>query len=786
MAGKMKKLIIILILFAMVHQLEGQSRVVSGFVKDSISGEMLIGATVYCPATQRGCVTNNFGFYSLQIPAKDSVHIVAGYIGFAPHSVSLDLNDDNYNFLLKHNTKLEEVSIHYENFRGNAGTSISSLSPEQIKSMPSLLGEPDVLRALQSMPGISSGKEGTSGLYVRGGTPDQNLFLLDDVPLYYVNHLGGFVSTFDPDAIKSVKVYKAGFPARYQGRLSSIVDIRLKDGNMKERRQAFSLGIISSKYFIETPLKKDTSSVMLSVRRCNVDLITRLISLIDSDFDGMSGYTFYDMNFKYNRIINEKNRVYFSLYGGRDKLFINMWDSGSDDNGDYKYSFNQKQRWGNLMGSLRFNHVYRADLFSNTTLSYSQFFYRNSGQLKSDDYSEGEREVSKEQYMFLQSGASDIILKKELTYFMNEKHRFDLGLSATMHVFNPGESRYSENFTQNSSAKDLIVPRLGIYLSDEYQITQKLLAELGLAGSVFRTDNRYYHYLEPRLSSSYFLSEHAFFKISYARMHQLVHLLSNSGIGLPTDIWIPSTRSIEPGESDQLAIGLETKAGKEKNWSFSIEGFYKKLGGLIELKEGVSLFSASSSWEEKVETGGIGNIKGLELFLEKEKGSLTGRMSYTFTKNERQFRNINNGKPYPYHYNRLHDFSIFLNQKLNGNVNISAAWFYSTGFPITLAQAKYNFEFPLVDGSFKPEEVHVYNERNSSSMPDYHRLDLGVHLKKKVRKGIRTWSLSVYNAYNRQNAYYLFYDRKKGSDEIGLYQFSLFPVIPSFSYSLEF
>jgi hypothetical protein len=500
----------------------------------------------------------------------------------------------------------------------------------------------------------------------------------------------------------------------------------------------------------------------------------------------MSGYTFYDMNFKYNRIINDKNRVYFSLYGGRDKLFINMWDSGSDDNGDYKYSFKEKQRWGNLMGSLRFNHIYRADLFSNTTLSYSQFFYRNSGQLKSDDYSGGEREVTKEQYMFLQSGASDIILKKELTYFVNEKHRFDLGVSATMHVFNPGESRYSETYTSEDFTEKLIVPRLSLYFSDEYQITQRFSTELGLAGSVFQTDNRYYHYLEPRLSSSYSLSRHAFFKLSYARMHQLVHLLSNSGTGVPTDIWIPSTRVIEPGESDQAAIGFETKAGKEKNWRFTVEGFYKKLGGLIELKEGISLFSASSSWEEKVETGGDGIIKGLELFLEKEKGSLTGRVSYTFTKNQRRFRNINGGNPYPFHYNRLHDFSIFLNQKLNENVNISAAWFYSTGFPITLAQAKYNFEFPLVDGSFKPEEVHVYNERNSSSMPDYHRLDLGIHFKKKVEKGIRTWSISTYNFYNRQNAYYLFYDRKKNTGEIGLFQFSLFPIIPSFNYALDF
>ncbi len=783
----MKNLILIFSLILASIQLEAQSRIVSGYVKDSISGEFLIGATVYCPETKAGCVTNNYGFYSLKLSEGDSTSIVASYIGFAKQFVSLDSFGNNFDFLLQRDNNIDEVTIEYKNHQEFAGTSVAELTVEQIKSIPALFGEPDVLRALQLLPGISSGKEGTSGLFVRGGTPDQNLFLLDDVPLYYVNHIGGFVSTFDPDAIKSVKVYKGGFPARYEGRLSSIVDLRLKDGNMFETRQAFSLGLISAKYFIEAPLKQDTSSIMFSARRCNIDLLTRAISLIDNNFDGMSGYTFYDLNFKYNRILNNKSRVFFSFYAGRDKLFINMWDSGSDDFDSYKYSFNQKERWGNIMGSLRLNHVYRSDLFSNTTLSYSQFIYQNSGNMKYHDYSEGNDALTNDKYLFLQSGAADIILKKELTYFINDKHEADMGVAATLHVYNPGESKYSESFLiSNNFNSNLIVPKFTLYASDTYRLTRRFIVNYGLVGVLFYTEDTHYEYLEPRISSTFLLNDLNSIMVSYSKMHQIVHLLSNSGTGLPTDIWIPSTNSIEPEESDQVAIGFESKFGARKNWRYTIEGFYKKLGGLIELKEGVSLFSTAGTWQEKVEISGVGTIQGLEVFLEKETGITTGSVSYTLTRNERQFKNINNGNPYPYHYNKLHDISVFVNHKLSEKVNISASWFYNSGFPITLAQAKYNIEFNLVDGSSFAEEVHSYYGRNSSKMPNYHRLDLGIHFVKKVKKGIRTWSFSIYNVYNRQNAYYLFYDQKEGSNEIGLYQISLFPIIPSFSYSLSF
>lgn len=778
---------LILPLFLASIRLEAQSRIISGFVKDSVSGEILIGATVYCPETKTGCVTNNFGFYSLKLNGNSSYTIVASYIGFAQYIISLDSLIKKNDFLLQRDSNIDEVVIKYIQHRESARTSIAELTVDQIKSRPALFGEPDVLRALQSMPGISSGKEGTSGLFVRGGTPDQNLYLLDDVPLYYVNHIGGFVSTFDPDAIKSVKVYKGGFPARYEGRLSSIVDLRFKDGNMFETQQAFSLGLISAKYFIETPIKQDTSSMMFSARRCNIDLLTRAISLIDNDFDGMSGYTFYDLNFKYNRILNSKNRIFLSFYGGRDKLFINMWNSGSDEFSNYKYSFNQKERWGNVMGSLRLNHVYRSDLFSNITLSYSQFIYRNSGNMKYHDYSEGNDALTNDQYLFLQSGAADIILKKELTYFINEKHKADLGVAATLHVYNPGESRYSEDFLpSNDFNNNLIVPKFSLYVSDEYQLTHRITVDYGLVGVWLYTEDTHYEYLEPRISSAFFLNDFNIVTLSYAKMHQIVHLLSNSGTGLPTDVWIPSTNAIGPEESDQVAIGFESEFGNRKDWRFTIEGFYKKLGGLIELKEGVSLFSKAGTWQEKVEINGAGNIKGLEVFLEKKAGSTTGSVSYTLTRNERLFGNINNGYPYPYHYNKLHDISVYIQHNFSEKIKISASWFYNTGFPITLAQAKYNIDFSLVDGSIIPEEIHSYSGRNSSKMPDYHRLDLGVHFIKKVRKGTRTWSFSIYNVYNRQNAYYIFYDKKENADEIGLYQLSLFPIIPSFSYSLKF
>jgi hypothetical protein len=323
-------------------------------------------------------------------------------------------------------------------------------------------------------------------------------------------------------------------------------------------------------------------------------------------------------------------------------------------------------------------------------------------------------------------------------------------------------------------------------LSDEYRLAERIILEYGITGSLLFTDGIHYGFVEPRLSTTFFLNDFNSFKVSYSRMHQVVHLLSNSGTGLPADVWIPSTSNIEPEKSDQVAAGFVSEFGARKIWRFTIEGFYKQLGGLIEMKEGISLFSKAGTWQEKIETNGTGNVKGLEFFLEKETGSVTGGVSYTLTGNNRQFVNINNGAPYPYHYNKLHDVSLFVHYKLTENVNFSASWFYNTGFPITLAQAKYNFEFHTLDGSLIPEEVHVYGGRNSSNMPDYHRLDLGIHFIKKVKKGIRTWTISIYNVYNRQNAYYLFYDFKEDTNEIGLFQISLFPVIPSFSYSLKF
>jgi hypothetical protein len=783
----MKGIFLASFLILILFRTGAQERIISGYVKDMESGEVLIGAAVYCEATNTGCITNSFGFYSLRLPVRDSIRIVASYVGFARNTVLSDFIPDRYNFLLERDRYIEEATIISPSPKALSNTGISELSIEQIKQLPALFGEPDVLRALQSLPGISSGREGTTGLFVRGGTPDQNLFLLDDVPLYHVNHLGGFLSTFDPDAINSVKVYKGGFPARFEGRLSSIVDIRLKDGNMMEKKQAFTLGLLSAKYFIEAPLKPDTSSIMFSFRRCNIDLLTRAISLIDNDFDGMSGYTFYDLNLKYNRILRDGKRLYLSIYGGRDKLFVNLWDSGSEESDSDKYSYIHRERWGNIMGSVRLNQRYRSDLFCNTTFYITQFFYQNLGTLEHRVESGSNDATNHDQYLYLQSGAADITFKKELSYYMNARHKMDFGIAGTLHVFNPGKSDYSdEALPKLDITSRMLAPKLSAYISDFWHITNRIRTEWGLAGILFFTEDAHYKYLEPRISNTIQIVGSNSFVLSYARMHQIVHLLSNSSTGLPANVWIPSTKMIEPEGSDQLAMGFESQFGARTVWKMTAEVYYKWLGGLIELREGVSLFTDAGEWQKKIETGGKGTIKGVEFRLEKNTGITTGSVNYTLTKNERQFRGINSGNPYPYHYSKLHEITLVLRHNFSEKVSVSAQWNYHTGFPITLAKAKYPIDFMLIDGRSVIQDAHAYKGRNSSRMPDYHRLDLGVRFRKKVRLGTRTWSFSIYNAYNRQNAYYLFYDQKENSNETGLYQLSLFPIVPSFSYSLSF
>ncbi|HOT89138.1 MAG TPA: TonB-dependent receptor plug domain-containing protein [Bacteroidales bacterium] len=673
--------------------------------------------------------------------------------------------------------------------------SVIQIPVKQIKSLPKFMGETDVLKTFQLMPGVQGGQEGSNALYVRGGSPDQNLILLDDVPLYYVSHLGGFVSVFDANAINDIKLVKGGFPARYGGRLSSVIDIRMKDGNKNKLKREFSIGTLVSKLSLDGSLSKKTT-FLISARRSFMDvLLHAYYSLNTSDI--RVWYTLYDINAKICHEISEKDKLYLSFYKGGDKIGIKQITfSGGQEK--LKYKDNAGIIWGNRMGALRWNHIYNQKLFGNTILSFTKFKYETTASSEQLDLLNN---TTREYGQSFYSGIDDIMLKSDFDYYPYAKHKVKFGLAGTLHFFNPGISIYNQlgndisNIDTTVGSGDLHSTESYLFLEDEFAITNNLMINAGIHFGGYFVQQRFFSSLQPRISANFkFWNDYAI-KFSFATMQQPLHLLSNSGAGFPSDLWVPSTKNSLPEKSLQIALGIVRSLVKENiNIEISAEGFYKKLNNLIDFQEGVSFFSPQT-WENKIVKSGEGRVYGVEIFLYKKEGKWNGWTGYTYSKNMRRFDNLNNGNWFPYHFDRTHCASIVGNYEINNKISLSCAWVYETGNAITLASQKsnlinYDMNYLVSNStgvatySYYYDDVHIYKGRNSYRMPAYHKLDIGLNITKKVRRGIRTWNFSIYNVYNRQNAYFLFFKEKNG--EIKLYQLSVFPIIPSVSYSFKF
>jgi hypothetical protein len=604
---------------------------ISGYISDESTGEILIGAYIY--SGNYSSVTNAYGFYSLSLPTGDTALIHVSAIGYenAFHRVFLT-GDHNIDFKLNANTSIEEVVINAErNEKITTVTDIVQISVKDIKLLPALAGEADVLRAFQLMPGIQSGSEGTSGLYVRGGSPDQNLILLDGVPLYYVNHIGGFVSVFDVNAIKDVKLIKGAFPAEYGGRLSSVLDVRLKDGNMKEFHGNFTLGLLSTKVSLESPIKKDTSSFIISARRCNVDLITRPLSWLDLDLSGNAGYTFWDINAKANRKFGSKDRIFLSIYYGRDRVFVNGKEEGIDEDSiPYKYKYDFNVKWGNLPINFRWNHIFNSKLFNNFNVSFSRFFYNThiQGVKENSNSSQTLYETSSS----FNSGITDILLKDDFQWSPVKNHSFQIGAAGIYHIFNPGISVYvnTNNLYPDSTQKVYAVESYA-YIKDNFKIGTGFHADIGMHFSTYSLPGtKTFYSFQPRIGLNVRISPTTAIKSSYVRMQQNLHLLSSSNVGFPTDLWVPATIKAPPEISEQVSCGLIQSVAK--SYIISIEAYYKEMNKLIDFKEGSSFYSGKGSWEEKIETDGKGISYGTEVLIKKEAGRLNGWISYTVSK----------------------------------------------------------------------------------------------------------------------------------------------------------
>ena len=765
---------------------------ISGYMTDASSGESLINAALVERGSGQGTVTNNYGFYTLTLPSGE-VDLSFSYIGYETVDMRFRLTRDTVihmafkpsaEFLSGATVTASRSEI------GVRGTQMSAIEVpvHQIKRVPALAGEVDVIKAIQLLPGVQSGTEGSAGLYVRGGGPDENLLLLDGVPIYNVNHMMGFFSVFNADAIKNVTLYKGSFPARFGSRLSSILDIRMKDGNDQEYHGSASIGLLSAKASVEGPIIKGKTTFNLSARRTYSDITSRpIMALIQAGNQDKAtgGYFFYDLNAKVTHTFSNRDKLYASYYMGDDKVYARI--RMKDDQEQYK--MNLGWNWGNIVGSVRWNHVFGPRLFVNTTVNYTQ--YRHKLDIGGNESYLGGADT--EFSLAYHSLINDISSAVDFEFNPSPAHDIRFGATYIYHTFKPSVTtvRFSAGATQEAAVdttfgdKNLFTSEAAAYLEDNWSLASWLKLNLGVRYSFYATSGKSYHSVEPRLSLRALFTEDFSFKASYSEMSQAVHMLSNSNISLPTDLWVPSTARIEPMRSKQAAAGFFYSLGPV---DFSLEGYYKSMDNVLEYRDGASFFGSTTGWEDKVAKG-RGWAYGVEFLVQKKTGRLTGWVGYTWSKSMRQFDRegnvINFGKPFPAKYDRRHDLSITAAYELTPKIDLAATFIYGTGICGSLALQTinvipgYNHQIGTYFSSTLP--VDYLEGRNNYRMPSYQRLDLGVNFKRTFDNGNRrTISVSVYNAYNRNNPFLVYRD---GTD---LKQLSLFPIMPSISYNYEF
>ncbi|MDQ3072663.1 MAG: TonB-dependent receptor [Bacteroidota bacterium] len=766
-----------------------QKYTISGYVSDAETGENLIGAVVYDMRSDEGIMTNSYGFFSLTLPS-DSVLLAFSYIGYEQVYLNFRLTQDTLIKMKLQNTSTSDVvTITGEKTNvDNTQMSTISIPIEQIKNAPALFGEVDVLRTLQLLPGIKGGSEGTTGIYVRGGGPDQNLILLDGVPVYNASHLFGFFSVFNADALSTVDMIKGGYPARYGGRLSSVLDIRMKEGNKQTWTAEGSIGLISSKLTVEGPLVKDRSSFILSGRRTYIDLLAKpFVALAGNSANGekvTAGYYFYDLNAKLNHRVGDKDHFYLSLYTGDDKAYATY----SMDNQFERMTTDFGLGWGNLTGALRWNHLISPRLFSNTTIAYSRFLFDIDTKL--GFHNKDNNTTEEFQYRYF-SGIHDWSGRVDFDYIPSPKHYLKFGVHGIYHTFSPGAIAFKVAIGGNEldtsfGQKNIYGTELATYVEDDITLTPRLKANIGLHASGFFVKDEFYRSLQPRISTRYLVNPKWSIKASYAEMMQYIHLLSNAGIGLPTDLWVPATDRIPPQTSRQIAAGVAHSFKEE--YEVSLEGYYKTMNNIIEYKDGASYIGPEVDWQDIVEIG-KGNAYGMEFLVQKKSGRTNGWIGYTLSWTNRQFENVNFGKAFPYRFDRRHDIGVVVSHKFTDRIDAAMTFVYGTGNAVTLPVLRYRgfveggsrFPFP---GQEEFNTVNYVEGRNGFRMAATHRMDIGINFHKAKKWGTRTWSVGAYNVYSRQNPFFYFFaNDNQGNPQ--LKQMALFPIIPSVSYKFK-
>ncbi|NBV08152.1 MAG: TonB-dependent receptor [Flavobacteriia bacterium] len=778
---------------------------ISGYVSLLSNGEALGNAKIFVASANKGTLTNTYGFYSLTLEAG-VYEISFRYTGFPSVVKTVDLSSKDVSLNVELGIKDGEKLIEEVVVNGKRGDNVNSaklgqmeLDIEQIKKLPAFMGEVDVIKTIQLLPGVSSVSEGGQGFYVRGGGPDQNLVLLDEGVVYNAAHLFGFFSVFNSDAVKSVNLIKGGMPANYGGRLSSVLEVNMNEGNNKRFGVKGGLGIISSRLTIEGPLKKDKGSFIVSGRRTYIDVLAKAFIPDSSPFAG-SGYYFYDLNAKLNYKLGEKDRIFLSGYYGKDVFTF----------ADKKGGFSADMPWGNGIAAFRWNHVFNSKIFMNVTSTFSDYKFKFGS--KQDEF----------KIEFL-SGIQDYGTKVDFSYYPNTKHRIKWGVNYVYHIFTPSSVSASQDTVvfNTGNAQKLFSHEEAIYLMDEFDLNDRFRINAGLRytlfqhvgpftryikGDISKPDTsiqygrgdliKFYHGLEPRVSFRWLTGVHNSIKGGFAYNYQFVHLTSLSAVSLPTDIWYPTTDIAKPQKGFQASLGYFQNFFDDK-YEASVEIYYKGMKNMIEFKEGALPSDNVSDNTDNLLVFGQGWAYGIEFFFKKSVGKFTGWIGYTWAKTERKFPDLNGGKVYPAKYDRRHDLTVVGMYTLSDHWSLSGSFIYATGNTLTLPTSWYVQDQNL---------LYNYGARNSTRMAPYHRLDISatwydkaykertdpatqkvIQVKKKLRNNI---AISVYNVYNRANPFFLFVDSDgnllSGDFKLTVKQVSLFPIIPSVTWNFEF
>lgn len=734
---------------------------ISGYVTDGASSETLIGANILESRRSTGTATNPFGFYTLTLPEGET-ELTVSYLGYDTRHHAFDLRKDTLlNIRLTSNNRLAEVVVLSD--KREAGLQSTAMGAHdipmaQIRNTPSILGEADLLKTIQLLPGVQAGMEGFSGMYVRGGGPDQNLVMLDGIPVYNADHLMGVFSVFTPEAVKNVTLFKSSFPARYGGRLSSIVDVRTNDGDMNRYHGAFSIGTLTDKLHIEGPIVKGRTAFSLSARGTHTAFLKNLIIDKDENYTDKYNYYFFDLNAKINHKFNDRSRLFLGFYTGKDHFHFNSQEHFTQNTTESGSHFEDKSRlnWGNTIAYARWNYVFNNRLFCNTTVSYNRYRMSMAQDMKERYMYNGR---TQDEYLYsseFTSGIRDWSARMDFDYTPLPQHHIKFGAEYIHHAFSPetntsrvrdmNSGTVQEDTTYHAYNGVLHGQEVSVYGEDNLALGDRLSVNAGVRLSLFHTQGKSYFSAQPRLSARYLIGNGFSAKASYTAMAQYVHMLSSSPLSMPTDLWVPITKNIRPMYANQYSLGGYYTG--VPGWEFSIEGYYKQMRNILEYADGVSFFGSSTNWEEKVEMG-KGRSVGLELMVQKTVGKTTGWLAYTLAKTDHRFENgtISQGEWFPYKYDRRHNVSLCVNHKFSDRIDVGASWIFNTGGCITVPERETIIVRP--DGSIA--ETGYIAHRNNYRLPVSHRLNLGINFNKKTKHGVRTWNISIYNAYNAMN-----------------------------------